>query len=263
MRLLVDDEPFDVRYGELRRHERCLDLRAGLLDRQVEWVSPAGQAVRIRSRRMVSLSQRGIVALRYEVEPLEAEARVVVQSELVADEELVELEQGRPARRRRAEPPARGGGVHGRRRGRVDGAPHEGQRHPRRRGDGARRRRARRRAGRRAGRRDRRLGAHQLHRAAQARPVPGRRQARGVRLVRAPLAAGRARPGRRGADRGQLRRLGRAGRRAARVPRRVLGAGRRRGRRRPRAAAGRAASRSSTCCRPGPARSAARSPRRA
>ena len=33
MRLLVDDEPFDVRYGELRRHERVLDLRAGTLDR--------------------------------------------------------------------------------------------------------------------------------------------------------------------------------------------------------------------------------------
>src|SRR4051812_838070 len=39
MRLLVDDEPFDVRYGELRSHERVLDLRSGLLDRRVEWTS--------------------------------------------------------------------------------------------------------------------------------------------------------------------------------------------------------------------------------
>ena len=37
IRLLVDDEPFDVRYGELRRHERVLDLRAGTLSREVEW----------------------------------------------------------------------------------------------------------------------------------------------------------------------------------------------------------------------------------
>ena len=29
IRLLVDDEPFDVRYGELRAHERVLDFRAG------------------------------------------------------------------------------------------------------------------------------------------------------------------------------------------------------------------------------------------
>ncbi|MCY7364489.1 MAG: family 65 glycosyl hydrolase [Frankiaceae bacterium] len=96
VRLLVDDEPFDVRYGELRRHERCLDFRAGLLDRQVEWVSPAGQEVRLRSRRLVSLSQRSIVALCYEIEPVGDEARVVVQSELVADEELVELAKGDP-----------------------------------------------------------------------------------------------------------------------------------------------------------------------
>ena len=29
IRLLVDDEPFDVRYGNLLGHERVLDLRAG------------------------------------------------------------------------------------------------------------------------------------------------------------------------------------------------------------------------------------------
>ena len=31
LRLLVDDEPFDVRYGELLTHERTLDMRAGTL----------------------------------------------------------------------------------------------------------------------------------------------------------------------------------------------------------------------------------------
>ncbi len=96
VRLLVEDEPFDVRYGELRRHERCLDFRSGQLERQVEWVSPAGQEVIVRSRRMVSLTQRGIVALCYEVEPVGAAARVVIQSELVADEELVQLAKGDP-----------------------------------------------------------------------------------------------------------------------------------------------------------------------
>src|SRR2546426_5667196 len=41
IRLLVDDEPFDVRYGELRSHERVLDFREGTLTRNVEWTSPA------------------------------------------------------------------------------------------------------------------------------------------------------------------------------------------------------------------------------
>ena len=70
IRLLVDDEPFDVRYGTLVRHERVLDLRDGVLRREVEWVSPAGQAVRIRSTRLVSFVQRAVAAIRYEVEAL-------------------------------------------------------------------------------------------------------------------------------------------------------------------------------------------------
>ena len=37
IRLLVDDEPFDVRYGKLLAHERVLDLRAGVLRRRAEW----------------------------------------------------------------------------------------------------------------------------------------------------------------------------------------------------------------------------------
>ena len=43
IRLLVDDEPFDLRYGKLARHERTLDLRSGALRRVVEWVpAPPG-----------------------------------------------------------------------------------------------------------------------------------------------------------------------------------------------------------------------------
>ena len=71
IRLLVDDEPFDVRYGELRRHERVLDLRAGRLRRSVEWVSPTRTPVRVSSTRLVSFAQRAVAAILYEVEPLE------------------------------------------------------------------------------------------------------------------------------------------------------------------------------------------------
>jgi alpha,alpha-trehalose phosphorylase len=88
IRLLVDDEPFDIRYGELQEHERELDLRAGVLRRSVRWTSPAGRTVRVSSVRMVSFTQRAIAAICYEVEPVEDEIRVVVQSELVANEDL-------------------------------------------------------------------------------------------------------------------------------------------------------------------------------
>ena len=86
IRLLVDDEPLDVRYGQLLAHERELDLRAGVLRRRLEWRSPAGTAVRVCSTRLVSFVQRSAAAILYEVEPLEGPLRVVVQSGLVANE---------------------------------------------------------------------------------------------------------------------------------------------------------------------------------
>ncbi|HJV09543.1 MAG TPA: hypothetical protein VJ653_07670, partial [Acidimicrobiales bacterium] len=88
LRLLVDDEPFDVRYGRLDAHERVLDLRAGTLTRTVEWASPAGQRVRVRSERIVSFTHRAVAAICYEVEAVGDKARVVVQSELVANEPM-------------------------------------------------------------------------------------------------------------------------------------------------------------------------------
>ena len=88
IRLLVEDEPLDLRYGQLRHHERVLDLRAGVLRRTVEWVSPTGRLVRVTSTRLVSFTHRAVAAIYYEVEALEDELPVVVQSELVSNEPL-------------------------------------------------------------------------------------------------------------------------------------------------------------------------------
>jgi alpha,alpha-trehalose phosphorylase len=91
IRLLVDDEPLDIRYGELRSHERLLDFRSGVLSRSAEWLSPAGRLVRINTQRVVSLTQRAIGAIKYDVEPVDGPARLVVQSELVSNEQLPDL----------------------------------------------------------------------------------------------------------------------------------------------------------------------------
>ena len=87
IRLLVEDEPFDIRYGELRGHERVLDFRAGVLRRHAEWGRLRGGG-RVPSTRLVSFtasrgrcgSVRGRAARR--------SIPVVVQSELVANEPL-------------------------------------------------------------------------------------------------------------------------------------------------------------------------------
>ena len=103
IRLLVNDEPFDVRYGTVHSHTRTLDLRAGTLTREVVWTSPAGHTVKVSSVRLVSLTQRAIAAISYSVKPVappnpEAEEpadspggvplRLVVMSEIVANEEI-------------------------------------------------------------------------------------------------------------------------------------------------------------------------------
>jgi alpha,alpha-trehalose phosphorylase len=104
MRLLVNDEPFDVRYGILHSHTRVLDLRAGTLTREVVWTSPAGHTVKVCSVRLVSLTQRAIAAVRYSVTPMNLQdgetqeqsadapggypLRLVVLSEIVANEEV-------------------------------------------------------------------------------------------------------------------------------------------------------------------------------
>ncbi len=91
IRLLADDEPFDIRYGTLHSHERVLDMRAGTLRRQADWSSPAGTRIKVASVRMVSLTQRAIAAISYTVEPVDKTLRLVMQSELVTNEEAPQV----------------------------------------------------------------------------------------------------------------------------------------------------------------------------
>jgi alpha,alpha-trehalose phosphorylase len=86
IRLLVEDEPFDVHRGELEQHERVLDLRAGILRRSVRWRSESGRSIAVRSQRLVSFADRNVAAIRYEVEALQQPLRVAIQSDLAANQ---------------------------------------------------------------------------------------------------------------------------------------------------------------------------------
>jgi len=90
IRLLVSDTPLDLNYGTVLAHERVLDLRSGLLVRRSEWLSPNGHSVRVRSQRLVSFTRRSIAAICYEVEPLDADLYIAIQSDLLANEPLTD-----------------------------------------------------------------------------------------------------------------------------------------------------------------------------
>jgi alpha,alpha-trehalose phosphorylase len=96
IRLIVDDEPFDIRYGNLISHERVLDFKAGVLRRTAQWESPAHRTIRVRSTRLVSLVHRALAAIEYEVEPVDGPAEIVLQSELVANEPVGGIDASDP-----------------------------------------------------------------------------------------------------------------------------------------------------------------------
>ena len=85
IKLYIDDEPFYLPTANLLSFDRKLDIKTGTLDREVLWETPAGKQIAIKSRRLVSLQQRHLAAISYEVTVLNAEAPVTISSEMVND----------------------------------------------------------------------------------------------------------------------------------------------------------------------------------
>jgi alpha,alpha-trehalose phosphorylase len=86
IRLYVAGEPLDITGGELVRHERVLDLRAGTVSRELEWVSPGGRRVIVRSRRLASFASPHVACIEWSVEAPERPCELVVVSELTTEE---------------------------------------------------------------------------------------------------------------------------------------------------------------------------------
>ena len=61
--LYVDDEPLFVPTARMPEYRRVLDMRNGILTRDLVWATPSGKHVRVRSTRLVSLEHRHVVAM--------------------------------------------------------------------------------------------------------------------------------------------------------------------------------------------------------
>jgi alpha,alpha-trehalose phosphorylase len=86
VQLFVDDEPLFVPNAGLRQYARVLDMRAGTLVRELEWSTPGGKHVAVRSLRLVSLKHRHLMAVSYDVTMRDHPAPVVIRSALVNHE---------------------------------------------------------------------------------------------------------------------------------------------------------------------------------
>ena len=83
IRLYVDDEPLFIPTAHLRGYERALDMRDGTLTRKLEWTTPAGRHVSVRSTRLASFEHRHLLAVEYEVVVHGRPAPVVIASDVV------------------------------------------------------------------------------------------------------------------------------------------------------------------------------------
>jgi alpha,alpha-trehalose phosphorylase len=82
IRLLVDEHPLTCVTTEVQEFERTLDMQQGVVDRSVVYQLPDGRRFRVATNRFVSLAQRHMACIRYQVTALDAPARLVISSEM-------------------------------------------------------------------------------------------------------------------------------------------------------------------------------------
>lgn len=92
VKLYVDDEPLYLPTARLTEYERKLDFRTGVLSRDMNWSSPAGKQVRIKSRRLVSMEHRHLGAISYEI-TVDTDAPVVISSQLLNRQDSQALDE--------------------------------------------------------------------------------------------------------------------------------------------------------------------------
>src|SRR5262245_28935266 len=96
IKLFVDDEPFSLPNANFLRYDRRLNMKSGTLDREILWETPAGKQVLITSRRLVSFAHRHVAAISYRVMLLNAEAPVVLASEMLTPEASTRADNNDP-----------------------------------------------------------------------------------------------------------------------------------------------------------------------
>jgi alpha,alpha-trehalose phosphorylase len=80
--LYVDDEPLVVATARMPEYRRMLDMRNGVLTRELVWATPSGKHARVRSTRLVSFEHRHVLAVSYDV-TLDRRAPIVLRSRVV------------------------------------------------------------------------------------------------------------------------------------------------------------------------------------
>ncbi|SJN15970.1 Maltose phosphorylase / Trehalose phosphorylase [Microbacterium esteraromaticum] len=112
MRVYVDDEPLSFDETEILEYSRVLDMRTGVLERTVVWLTPSGKRVRMCDERIVSFDERHLAVLRLEVTVENSDAPVTIDSQLLNRQDGAGIYAGDPMASKtegRAKKSAKGG----------------------------------------------------------------------------------------------------------------------------------------------------------
>ena len=80
--IVVGGDRFSLDQGQVLDYKRQLDLRWGLLSRDVLWRSPSGHTVHLHFERMLSMADEHVLVLRCQVTPVDFEGVIEVEASL-------------------------------------------------------------------------------------------------------------------------------------------------------------------------------------
>src|SRR5579859_3321029 len=82
IRLILEDEAFDLLTGTVLEYRRVLNFRDGVLHRTLTWRSPKGREIKLDIQRIVLFSNKHLAAIHYELVPLNFSGVIRLESTL-------------------------------------------------------------------------------------------------------------------------------------------------------------------------------------
>ena len=85
--VILDGEEFTMEQGEVKEYARTLHMKDGILERKLTWTASSGKMTEIHIFRLVSFARKNIMAIRYQVRPVNYAGTVEFVSKMQADVE--------------------------------------------------------------------------------------------------------------------------------------------------------------------------------
>lgn len=83
--IIIEGEKFSLFQGTVNEFKRYLDMKHGYYKREIWWSSPKGKEIKIKITRIASLDNLELLAIHYEVEKINFNGEVIIESSISGD----------------------------------------------------------------------------------------------------------------------------------------------------------------------------------